>query len=492
MRQPLSSNNLNQPHARTLLLAVAALWLFTLSACSAFRFTPVSGADADIACRGTDSVYHDACTYLFREGQLTLVAGPEILAVPPGDVAGSNAATISQSRQSWKARRILRAEITVDKTVAATAARAGVPAAMELDGQSYFALYYLTPPRSYFFPGGSVVELKDIPTSIRSIALNQQPRGSWPVTFGAEQSGSFAVPQTPDAPPATLNRRAFAADAASVQSQLTEASDAESIARAQRALRQLAPSAAIPGVQWQMVVFRGEAAAAFAVPNGTLFVSEDLVRDSSDIELAAVTAHLMGHVRYGHYRVEPPAVSADSLPVPSAKDCAIKMAEFEAVETLKIGLAGLAATPEAIVAMGVFGLGAAPGLAMSTAFVFAPVAMIAHSQDICRGDFNAAMEKTLKPGEGLSDPAPPVKPFVDVRANEREANYAAARYLRWAGIPPESLFYAMRRVKMSGSQSLAAPKDSRTDFEAMQNHGDNGAIDLGRMLDAGEITNQRP
>jgi len=93
---------------------------------------------------------------------------------------------------------------------------------------------------------------------------------------------------------------------------------------------------------------------------------------------------------------------------------------------------------------------------------------------------------------GASRPGAPVKPAVDVRKNEREANYAAANYLRQAGIAPESLFDAMTKLKMSESHAVSSSNDSRTDFEAMQNHGDNGAADFGRMLDAGQVSSRAP
>ena len=429
------------------------------------------------------------------------MAGPEILAVKPGDIAGVSSDAIKQSRQPSKAGKILRSEVTVDKTVAATVDQAGVPSALELDGQSYFALYYLAPPRSYLFPGGGVVELKDVPQSIRMTALNQEPRSPWPVAFTAGADTTFAVPQTPDDPPAALNRQAFAGDAESVRSQVTETSNAEDNARAQRALKRLAPGANIPGVQCQLLVFRGDAPQAFAVPNGTLFVSDGLVRGASDTELAAVIAHLMGHVRYGHYRVEPPAPPEPAAPESrqsdasahqSKLDCAVKMAKFETVESLEAGLLGLATMPQVAVAMGPVALMNGPALALGTAFIVAPIAMIVHPQDICRGDFNGAMEKTLEPQEAPPGPAAPVKPFVDVRRNEREANYAAAGYLRRAGIAPESLFDAMTKVRMSESHAVSSSNDSRTDFEAMQNHGDNGAADFGRMLDAGQVSSHLP
>ncbi len=483
-------------------VVVPILGLLSFCACSSLRFTPVSGADADTACRSlSDSAYHHACIYLFNEAQPTLVAGPEILAVKPEDVAGVSADAIKQSRQPSKAGKILRAEVTVDKTVAATVNQAGVPAALELDGQSYFALYYLAPPRSYLFPGGSVVELKEVPQSIRRIALNQEPRSPWPVIFKPDGDTSFAAPQTPDDPPAALNRQAFAGDAGSVRRQLTETSNGEDNARAQRVLRKLAPGARIPGVQWQLVVFRRDAPQAFAVPNGTLFVSDGLVRSASDNELAAVIAHLMGHVRYGHYRIEPPAPpepaashaqESDASGHQSEIDCAVKMAKFETVESLAAGLVGLATMPQVAVAMGPAALLNGPVLALGTAFIVAPIAMIAHPQDICRGDFTGAMEKTLEPREAPPGPAAPVKPFVDVRNNERQANYAAAGYLRRASIAPESLFDAMMKVKMSQSHAVSSSNDSRTDFEAMQNHGDNGAADFGRMLDAGQVSDRAP
>ena len=60
----------------------------------------------------------------------------------------------------------------------------------------------------------------------------------------------------------------------------------------------------MPAANWSVLVFKSNESAAFAVPDGSLFVSDSLVRQTNDAELTALVAHLMGHVRYAHYQLD--------------------------------------------------------------------------------------------------------------------------------------------------------------------------------------------
>jgi hypothetical protein len=238
-------------------------------------------------------------------------------------------------------------------------------------------------------------------------------------------------------------------------------------------LERLAAAAQVEAVKWQVVVFKSSDPDAFAVPDGTLFISHGLVNGTRDSELAAVIAHLMGHVRYGHYQKEYEATVASETesmthPQPfrepfSAATCLTRMVGSELLSP-------------------VFGFyldaRANTGVPLFTfiAPVAAPLAIAAKRKRLCNPN--------LRFGEAWGDDSPK----ADGRREEWEANYVGAGYLMRAGIDPDALFDAMAKLTIiSGSDYVTPPKQTALDYSLMQDHGDNGAADLGRMLDAGII-----
>jgi hypothetical protein len=182
----------------------------------------------------------------------------------------------------------------------------------------------------------------------------------------------------------------------------------------------------------------------------------------------------MGHVRYGHYQKEyQDAVAAETEsmthPQPfreqfSAATCVTRMVGSELLSP-------------------VFGFyldaKANTGVPLFTfiAPVAAPVAIAAKRKRLCNPN--------LRFSEAWGDDD---SPKADGRREEWEANYVGAGYLMRAGIGRDALFDAMAKLTIiPGADYVTSPKQTGLDYAMMHDHGDNGAADLGRMLDAGII-----
>ncbi len=245
----------------------------------------------------------------------------------------------------------------------------------------------------------------------------------------------------------------------------------------------------MPAANWSVLVFESNESAAFAVPDGSLFVSDSLVRQTNDAELTALVAHLMGHVRYAHYQLDMPAdLYAEANPPPdqsvpepqSAFTCAWRMPALGLLDPLRFAAAA-----------GPLGL---LGFAFGT--LFAPLDVIMHKKELCNPKVAMNMDRQWRVfftprTNANSNKGASYKP-PDERFEELQANYAAAGYLAQIRVASSVLFNTMARIKMSPSSNIIPwpPQKPATDFGAMEFHADNGAADLGRMLDAGLIPGQ--
>ncbi len=166
--------------------------------------------------------------------------------------------------------------------------------------------------------------------------------------------------------------------------------------RAEAALGKLEPAARVEGLHWRVVVVNMTGSIGFGVPDGTLFVSDALVEELEDTELAAVIAHLMGHEWYQHGR------------------CAVRSRNI---------------------------LNASVGLLI----------VVGGALQVSRGGVGFfPIPPTGGYLEVIADPL-----FGYTQADEVEANAAAARILDAANLGPEALFDAM--VKLSGRGQPGTP-----------------------------------
>jgi hypothetical protein len=445
--------------------------------------TPDAAAQIPAECINADAEIQDACVYLLgaaqgRQNQAPLLeltdksrfpsADPDVIKrAPPagnGDAAGD-------------AADLVRAEILVDTAVAHTVKQYGIPDAVELANSRAFAMYYRTPSHAFIFDQGRLITLTDIPGSTRVLMFKQRIASArWPVTLTGEAGDLLEVPQAPP-PPIKIGATGYADDDRHIRAQLPTGADSAVQTRAAAMLERLAAAAQVEGIDWQMVVFKSSDPDAFAVPDGTLFMSDGLVKGIGDSELAAVIAHLMGHVGYGHYQKEyqgAVASETESMTHPQAFS-----EPFSAATCLTRMVGSELLSP-------VFGLyldgHSNTGVPLFTflAPVAAPVVIAAKHRRLCNPNLGF--------GEAWSNDDPPK---ADGRREEWEANYIGADYLLRAGIGPDALFDAMAKLTLiSGSDYVAPPEKTGLDYVLMQDHGDNGAADFGRMLDAGIIPGQ--
>jgi len=133
------------------------------------------------------------------------------------------------------------------------------------------------------------------------------------------------------------------------------------------------------------------------------------------------------------------------------------------------------------------------GFAFGT--LIAPLDVIMHKKELCNPKVAMNMDRQWRvfftPRTSANGANGGYKP-PDKRFEELQANYAAAGYLAQIRVASSVLFNTMARIKMSPSSNIIPwpPQKPATDFGAMEFHGDNGAADLGRMLDAGLISGQ--
>ena len=334
--------------------------------------------------------------------------GLTLYVIPPEEFPqGSSFAAIRDVEPSNEGAQLLRDQVLTDVTIAKTVTQLGLPAAIGFASSAAgqvqrFAMFYKTPPRSLVLQRSSMsvqwlslsqlyesrvgADLPAVPRSVQRLAFNAGPLAPpWPVTIPPDLREAFAVPQ-PDDPPAEADGRDYVAVADDLAARLPNLQGARSQQRAAGALAWLAAVARVEGLNWRAIVFNAAGPMGFGVPDGTLFVSDGLVRALDDAELAAVIAHLMGHEWYQHARA-------------AARRRNILAAIFLVGGAFQLAGGG----------MGVFMIPTGGYLAL-----------IAHPE------------------------------FGYTQEDEVEANAAAARILRGANFPPDALFDAMVKLSGGG------------------------------------------
>ena len=299
--------------------AVTGLCSLLLAGCAATtQQQSLSQAAAPIApeCVNADAGVQEACTDLFIQAPTQGPTSPVLIDKSSFPSADPDVIKRSPPGGRRYVEYLVRDEIILDPNVGQAIKQSGLPDAIEFTTNRAFVMYYRNPPHTFFFHQGQIVSLADVPRSVRILTFEEQPpKTPWPVTLTSATAEWLAVPKAPEAPPAQLESADFTSDVTYISSRFDLAAEHTAQGRAAAMLQRLAHGSQSEGANWRMVVFKSSAPHAVAVPNGTLFISDGLVKAASDPELAAVIAHLMGHVRYGHYhRVAPPASDHSSQP----------------------------------------------------------------------------------------------------------------------------------------------------------------------------------
>jgi len=320
---------------------------------------------------------------------------------------GDSFAAIRDTNPSSEGAKLLRDQVLIDVTIAKTVNQCGLPAAVGFASSSagqvqHFSMFYKTPPRTLMFKRSSmdvqwlslsqlyesyvVADLPTVPRSVQRLAFNEGPLAPpWPITIPQDLRDAFTVPPQPAAPPTKVDGHDYIAVADSLAAAcLPHSANIQNWQRAEAALFRLEPFARIEGLSWRVEVINAKGPMGFGVPDGTLFVSDGLVQELNDVELAAVIAHLMGHEQYQH-----------------ARSCARRH-----------------------------------NIMVAASFVGAAFQFAA-------GGVGFFLIPTGSYPALISDPQVGYTEEYEV-----EANYAAARLLCDANLPPDSLFDAM--VKLSG------------------------------------------
>ena len=323
---------------------------------------------------------------LFHPHTIILEQLPILPMEPPFDSSGTES---NEFRPLYGPAAVLQREMEFDSNLARIVDDLGVPDAVEWDSTTAFVMYYHDPPRTFIFYKCHEITIPDIPQSVRIMLFNEPlPNRPWPVTLTSSSLELLDVPKLPPPPPTELEPVDFTSDVVYIIKRSQLASGSLEQSRARMALQRLAEGAPMKGIHWRVIVVESPYSEALVVPDGTLLISEGLVRGASEPELDAVVAHLMGHVRYSHYRLSTHPTSGQPR---------------------------------------------------------------------------------------------------DPRLEESEANIVAISYLARVGLGPSALFAAMAKLSLSPQERIAPLQNSNLAYYSMQDHRDNGAPDLGRMLDAGLI-----
>ena len=232
---------------------------------------------------------------------------------------------VRESEVSIEGNRILRDKVLVDVVIAKAVDQYGVPDAIELRftdvGQvQWFTLFYKDPPHTLVFrrsladvqwlsireleESRLIAELDTIPRSVRRLAFGEGPLPPpWPVTISLEQFEAFDVP-VPTSPPTEVDAKDYMEVANTLQKRLSQSPppNAEVCSLAEKAFTNLRNVTVVPGISWRLVVFSAEQPIAFGVPEGTVFVSDSVVRRLSEVEFTALLAHVMAHQWHQHGR----------------------------------------------------------------------------------------------------------------------------------------------------------------------------------------------
>ena len=354
---------------------------------------------------------------------------------------------IKTSRDS-QGEAYIKSAAVLDPAFAKWIAVNGTPDAIEpsLDIERKYVLFYMNPPRSYAVQDGTTIgQLNDVPRSVRWITFNQKTLiGPWPITIPPASAAAFDVPKTPPGPPDKFEWDAFADDAAKVRKLITPINDARTQEASQQ-LERIKAATATSGINWNIEVFYNQTPAAFAIPDGSIFVSQTLVDQYNGDKLCAVIAHLIGHVRYGHFsRVAFKRVSAKDVGISVLADTLIIAWDLTWVIGAFTGPGGVQVAEQAWL-------------------------------------------KPIGPSDLKKDKRTERQKALDARERDIEANYVAEKYLSAAGIAPNVLFDALMNLRTEFQLDLKQFENSNTDFTEMLYPFpyNNGVIDLGRALDAG-------
>jgi len=372
----------------------------------------------------------------FRQGRQS-GKGTTIYAIHPEEFPqGNSFPAIRDTNPSSEGAQLLRDQVLTDVTIAKTVKQLDLPAAIGFSS-SYagqvqrFAMFYKTPLRTLVLQRSSmdvqwlslselyesciVADLPTVPCSVQRLVFNERSLASpWPVTIPPDLRDAFAVPPRPADPPAAVDAHDYVAVADDLAKHLPHSENVQNQQRTEAALARLEPVAKVKGLNWRVVVIKGAEPMGFGVSEGTLFVSDGLVQGLEDVELAAVIAHLMGHERYQHA-------------VACARNRNITSAIVLVCGAIQIAHGNL----------GYYVIPAGSYLAL------------------------------------ISDPQ-----FGYTDKYEVEANYAGARILSDANLPPSSLFDAMAKLSGKGQQETLA-------FDRLHHLPDAALFQYGLMLDAG-------
>ena len=230
-------------------------------------------------------------------------------------------AVIEQTAPTNGGGQLLRDEVITDSTVEATLQTGGLPDAVEINRsfapieRRWFAMYYANPPLTFVYQtlmrdfdasairyhSSEVFRMNAVPRSVYRIALGAGPMAPpWPVTIPPSAYEALGVPTLGAPPPSQVDGRDWAPLAKSLAGEMREGR-ADYAIRTYKALRRLELANPVPGLEWKAVLFDSSVVSGFGVPDGTLFISTNLVEKLNDDQLAAALAHLMGHERYQHY-----------------------------------------------------------------------------------------------------------------------------------------------------------------------------------------------
>ncbi|MFN8626655.1 MAG: M48 family metalloprotease [Candidatus Binatia bacterium] len=357
----------------------------------------------------------------------------------------------------------------------------GWPDAVELEPGTpeRIALFYQSPPQTIVCPlattSASTSEacerLPFVPYATRRLALGaaREP-GPWPVTITEPRESPLRGPTIPygSLPTTPLDGPAYTAYADAERKQYDVLSSGAEQERAAAAFARLVPVAQAEGLEWRLVVVRAERPLAFGEPDGSLFVSDELVRRLDDEQLVALLAHLMGHERNGHDR-----------------SCWKTLRTAEKMGLVTGGVLGTAAVAaaDAFVILGVLVGGLPQG---APPLVDPTLAASGVSNSYCPDE--SVPQRVFTP--------------ILVRQREFEANRLAVEYLHKLDVPPGALFDAI--VQLSPVEAEPAEAEFRkgpggsprgpnsTPEFAQMHYARQSAADLGRLFDMGLTPSTAP
>lgn len=367
--------------------------------------------------------------------------------VDKGEFRGKSLKDIEGSAVTSKGGQILRDKALIDVNIAAFLKEKGIPDAVEIwfttaGLTNYLTIYYKDPPKSYFFKrtmediewfsvrelekSALIEELNAVPRSVERISFGSPALPPpWPVTIPVGEFIEIVALPMPNEPPNRLEEvnPTPSYDVLEALKGLPEPST-EARDRAELALRSLSEAASSTAIAWHLVVFTSTGLTAFSTPDGTLFLSDSLVETLDDRELASVVAHLMAHEWYqhGHKLMK----RADTF-----------------------GFIFLLNTAVSLKVSGHPGTTAVPAITLLT------------------GGYT----------ELLSNPS-----LGYLKEEEIEANYKAARMLKTIGIPPDTLFDALLKLK----EKSPPPQGGTSGFSNVHRL-DSSTRDLGILLDSGIV-----